>query len=247
MLHKKQKSDELNTRDSKKSDFWENLWCQNRFAAVEKPYLLYLFNKHFPAPNKLNILDIGCGAHNNCKSYFNDSDSTIVNFDISQIALNTLKKGTKNGCIPINSYCEFVQGTALSLPFADEMFDIIINTQCLHYFKDSEQKLAFKELRRVCKKGGYYIIAVKNLYAIQSIFFKMFLFKFLLFIPFYPFTYKQITEKLSKDTIVNLFGYIKIPLISSQAKINKFLNKTFSKSKVSFFFSMDIIALAKKC
>lgn len=55
----------------------------------------------------------------------------------------------------------FVFGDALSMPFADEMFDVVISNEFVSHVASIDRALA--EQLRVCKRGGYILILDSNL------------------------------------------------------------------------------------
>jgi len=231
------------------SKFWDNLWNKTfsrtgfTFNLSGKPYLQYVFQKYFNPTDKLRFLDIGCGVTDNFKSYFNDSNSWLINFDISHSALIELKRRIDIGNIPINYKSNFVQGAALSLPFKDNFFDLVLCCQCLHYFSGENRKVALNEIIRTCKKGGYIIISVKNKYSLQSLF-NLLSPRFPL--PFHPFTYRELRRGFEHIQIIELFGNIKIPKIDYSLRLSIFLNKRYKKSRLALLFGMDLVLIAKK-
>ena len=50
----------------------------------------------------------------------------------------------------------FISGNAMNLPYEDESFDIVITRLSLHHFTEPEKM--FREMQRVCKRGGKLVI-----------------------------------------------------------------------------------------
>jgi len=232
--------------------FWESLWestlrrtGQFRFSLWDKTYLRDLFKDNFASKDRLNILDVGCGANGNFKTFFKNPAGRMVNFDLSYLALSELRKQVETGRIPINSKSDFVQGTLLKLPFKHNFFDLVICCQCLNYFYSDERRIVLDGIFRVCKEGGHVIIAVKNRYSLQALFRKV-PFSVTAGIPFYPFTYKELQREVRQGKIIDIFGNFKIPLISPSSKWNVFPNKYYKRSWVAKIFPMDFVLFAKK-
>lgn len=59
--------------------------------------------------------------------------------------------------------CEFVnfqQGSVLNIPFKDNFFDVVTSFETIEHIEDEKKQL--KEIQRVLKKGGYYILSTPN-------------------------------------------------------------------------------------
>lgn len=242
----------MNNTKFKNFKYWDGLWQKTfsistnfGFSLNDKPYLQSLFkNLYFKEGHKgLKILDVGCGANDNFKSEFNDSDSSVVNFDLSHTVLLRLQEKITTGYIPINSKSNFVQGNALNLPFRDNAFDIVLSCQCLHYFCAKEREQVFKEIARVCEKKGYIIIAVKNKYSLVSFFVKLLP---SLPLPFHPLTHRNLREELKSLDIIDLFSNIKIPKLKPSSKLNIFLNQRYKRTIVGLLLGLDLVVLAQK-
>jgi ubiquinone/menaquinone biosynthesis C-methylase UbiE len=132
----------------------DNLEAAKRFTAseefIEVSQLLKL--KHRPIPAQ--VLDLGCG--NGIASYAFSSLGCAVTAvdpdtsdDVGLMAAERLRNHISNGSITT------IQGTAESLPFADNTFDIIYERQALHHFSNLVQGLS--ECNRVLKPGGSFL------------------------------------------------------------------------------------------
>jgi ubiquinone/menaquinone biosynthesis C-methylase UbiE len=240
---------------SKNQEFWDTLWERGYLRRGfhfrkqwNKPYLQYLFEKYFALHDSVQILDIGCGANDNFKSYFNASDSVLINLDISHQALLALQKNINFGIVPITSKSNIIQGTTLSLPFKENCFDLVLCCQCLHYFRGDERKKSFSEIIRVCKNNGHIIVAVKNKYSLQTAGVKVLskLCPSMFPLPFYPFTCRELKREVGQIKIMEMFSVIKIPKIDYSSRFNLFLNKRYNKSKLALRFGMDLVLIAQK-
>ena len=250
------RNNEIMNDKFKKSEFWDKLWKMTRSRRIgfkfktgwDKPYLRYLFEKYFFCTDNLRILDVGCGLNDNFKSYFNNSNNCLFNFDISREALLGLQRSIYHGAVPINVESKFIQGTVTDLPFRSNYFDLVLCVQCLHYFSGGEKKKSLSEIIRVCKEGGCVILSVKNKYSPQALGFKVLqrLYPPMFPLPFFPFTYKELIAELGKLQLIEIFGVIKIPKINYSLDLNLSLNKLYGKTRLALLFGMDIVLIAKK-
>lgn len=101
--------------------------------------------------NKQCVLDVGCGfggtiAHLN--ENYHGMSLVGLNLDDRQLAraIQLVKPIVDNSI-------DFVQGSASSLPFPNESFDVVLAVECIFHFPDREQ--FFREAFRVLKPGGY--------------------------------------------------------------------------------------------
>ena len=102
---------------------------------------------HYDLPDKPRVLDIGCG-----KGYFLFDflkilpNADIYGIDISSYALNNAKPEVKN---------KLTLGSATSLPWEDNSFDLVISINTLHCLHSYDLYKALKEVCRVGKKNKY--------------------------------------------------------------------------------------------
>jgi len=105
--------------------------------------------------DKLTGLDLGCGlgwyAHElSLRGYGN-----IMGFDVSKNEI-TIARSTY-------SYLRFMVGTAECLPFKRESFDFVYSINMFHHLSSPQiQKMAFDEIERVLKAGGYFFLHETN-------------------------------------------------------------------------------------
>jgi SAM-dependent methyltransferase len=62
---------------------------------------------------------------------------------------------------PRNAELSLTEGSALSLPFQDESFDVVVTYQCLEHIPEPEN--ALREMIRTCKPGGIICVVGPNL------------------------------------------------------------------------------------
>ena len=101
------------------------------------------------------LADVGCGAGNLIlKIAKKIPELDIIGVDIAPEILDYAKnRAIKNN---LDNKIEFKIGSVEKLPFLDNSIDFIISTFSLHHWDNPNN--AFKELNRVLKKGGTYLI-----------------------------------------------------------------------------------------
>jgi ubiquinone/menaquinone biosynthesis C-methylase UbiE len=99
-----------------------------------------------------HVLDVACGVGTSALYLSDKYKCQITGFDISneliQIAKNKLKERNRDHKI------KFEVANALSLPYPDNSYDVIIS-QAFFILIDEKEK-ALKEIVRVLKPGGYF-------------------------------------------------------------------------------------------
>ena len=94
------------------------------------------------------VLDVACGTGDLATELQHDSAAKVIGTDFCRpmLAVAAEKNAKNNTAIP------YIEGDAMSLPFADEMFDAVTIAFGLRNLSNFEEGL--KELRRVLKPGG---------------------------------------------------------------------------------------------
>jgi SAM-dependent methyltransferase len=88
------------------------------------------------------ILELGCNAGNNLRSFPIDYD--VNGLDMNKVALEKAKKIHKN--------FNFYEGSLLDVPFDNSEFDLVFTRGVLIHINQSDMDLAVKEMFRVSKK-----------------------------------------------------------------------------------------------
>mgnify|MGYP005702338653 FL=1 len=70
-----------------------------------------------------NVLDVGCGLGGPCRMLADEYNCKATGLDLSNEYIRTAKELSK--LVKLDSKTSFVQGDATSLPFEDNMFDVI--------------------------------------------------------------------------------------------------------------------------
>lgn len=129
-----------------KSDTWNSgdpyEYFMGRWSRLMAPVFLNWMN----VPYNLSWLDVGCGTGALSEAIFqNYIPAYLCCIDPSADFLEKAKRK--------NSFdADFFTGSASSLPFADNSFDIVVSGLALNFFIDTTAALS--EMKRVLKKGG---------------------------------------------------------------------------------------------
>jgi len=97
------------------------------------------------------VLDVACGT-GAWLQHLQDMGATPSGVDVSAVAVGN--------CLERLSGGDILEGTAESLPFADQRFDLVTCLGSLEHFLD--QPKALKEMRRVAKQDARILILVPN-------------------------------------------------------------------------------------
>lgn len=124
----------------------ETLAYRNIVVPLQGRTTFDFVNEHY---NKgMKVLDFGCGTGSNSK-LFNPEDYIGSEVDSSRVESSGKKYPKyKFEKIPI------INSSKDKLPWADNSFDMIFVSLCLHHINAKSCKLIFKEFRRVLKSNG---------------------------------------------------------------------------------------------
>ena len=103
--------------------------------------------------NYKSLLDIGCGTGHLISILSKNKKADYIGLDLSSEMVSVANKKKIK-------YAKFVEGKADNLPFDKKSFDIVTCSESFHHYIDSDK--AMREAYRVLKKGGYYILADKD-------------------------------------------------------------------------------------
>lgn len=99
------------------------------------------------------VLDLGCGGGRNIE-YFLTKAKKVYGIDHSETCVKMASELNKEA---INSHrCEILKGDVKKLPFEDESIDVVTAFETIYFWNDIEE--CFKEIYRVLKKGGQFLI-----------------------------------------------------------------------------------------
>ena len=104
-------------------------------------------------------LDLGCGIGQYSK-WFMEHNYEVVSSDISNIALDKVKK-FNNNIVNIDMRD--------NLPFEDNKFDVVFANLSIHYFSDIDTKKLISEIQRILKYDGLFIGSVNGIQGLEKI------------------------------------------------------------------------------
>jgi ubiquinone/menaquinone biosynthesis C-methylase UbiE len=100
---------------------------------------------------KMEVLEVGSGRGGGCELLLEYNPGSVTGIDFSK---NVIKFCHKNYSDP---RLKFVAGNAESLPFEDNIFDVIVNVESSHCY--GNRAAFFQEVVRTLKPSGYFLYA----------------------------------------------------------------------------------------
>lgn len=144
--------------------YYEDNYNGNRLRAREKRVLEFLDS--LKLPRKAKILELGYGAGvTSAKIYGRGFD--LIGVDISTKLKELAIKNCERFKNKNRATFEFRVGNAEKLEFPDNSFDGVIGLGFLHYL--GQPLSCLREVKRVLKPKGYFIITQRNMYGISSL------------------------------------------------------------------------------
>lgn len=111
------------------------------------------------------VLDIGCGTGFLSLKFVDAAKCTLTAIDLSEEMLavfrDKLNRMSNKGYDFIDRI-ELRPGNAVNLPFRDETFDIIASSAVMHHVTPKEKPTALREIYRVLKPGGTFLLGELN-------------------------------------------------------------------------------------
>lgn len=98
------------------------------------------------------VLDVGCGT-GTFAIMIAKKAKKVVGIDASKAMINTAKKKSKE-----LGNVEFIEAIAEDLPFDDNSFDIVLSSMTLHHLPSKDKIIALKEMKRVLKPKGQFLL-----------------------------------------------------------------------------------------
>jgi len=105
--------------------------------------------------DKLAGLDLGCGLGWYSQNLSTEGYGNIIGLDYSKNTIRIAKA-------TYNLLC-FMVGTVEYLPFKNESLDFIYSINMFHHLPTKIQKIAFDEIERILKPGGYFFFHEINI------------------------------------------------------------------------------------
>jgi len=139
---------------------WERIAPQTAAPNIDDWYNTYsgrsvlrAFDELLPCSlESKNLLDVGCGVGYYFQYFRGRGVKECVGVDVGEKLLEIQRK--------VNPFVKNVLGSAESLPFPDECFDIVISLGLVEHFRNPQ--LVLHEFTRVLKRGGVLIIETPN-------------------------------------------------------------------------------------
>ena len=105
------------------------------------------------------MLDVGCGEGRHIFGVMqNYPDMKCIGLDMDQDSLNRAEEGYEYFKSISNVDANFMKGSAYSLPFPNDSFDLIVCSEVLEHLHEYND--AVKEIHRVLKPGGKFYASV---------------------------------------------------------------------------------------
>lgn len=125
-----------------------------RFNGYGRSLERYLREARLPLPAGARVLDAGCGTGLLTLALLRvlrrPADITAV--DLSGRSLQTARRAVRRLSTPLRHRVAFVRADALSLPFPDDSFDLVVTSGVLEYLP---LRAGLGELARVLASGGH--------------------------------------------------------------------------------------------
>lgn len=134
------------------NDYFKNddYWKDHINKEIEDDMWIEEYRDYFKIPGK--CLELGCGIGQYSKELMNFGYE-VISTDISNIALNEVKKFNSN---------TMIVDMSKSLPFESNSFDLVFANLSIHYFDDRTTKGLMNEIKRILKKDGLFIGSVNG-------------------------------------------------------------------------------------
>ncbi|MEI6288260.1 MAG: methyltransferase domain-containing protein [bacterium] len=101
------------------------------------------------------VLDVACGTGYGSK-IMSSTAKQVIGVDISDEVIKFAKEHYQNNNL------EYFCHDSTSLFFSEHYFDVIISFETIEHLSDSDRELYLKEIWRVLKAGGTFIISTPN-------------------------------------------------------------------------------------
>ena len=120
--------------------------------------LTFNFNK-FDLNQDGLMLDVGCGEGRHIFGVMqNYPDIKCIGLDMDKDSLNKAEEGYEYFESISNAGVDFLKGSAYSLPFPNNSFDLVVCSEVLEHLHEYND--AVKEIHRVLKPGGKFYASV---------------------------------------------------------------------------------------
>lgn len=141
------------------NDYFKNdeYWNEHINKKLEVDMWIDEYKNFFEVKGK--CLELGCGVGQYSKRLM-EIGYDVTSTDISEIALNEVKKFNRN-----------IKKVDISetLPFENDSFDLAFASLSIHYFDDKTTRRLMSEVKRVLKDGGLFIGSVNGKEGLNTI------------------------------------------------------------------------------
>lgn len=150
-------------QSEKKGDFWSNNPCGTTGSLANKqrqryrmePWVPILLRDKVVRSGGKTYLEVGCGQ--GADAYYSstllDEGSQYIALDYSPVSLEQAKQTLGEAKeLGLKVEPQFVEGSALELPYESEHFDVVYSMGVIHHTPDPQKGI--DEVHRVLKKGG---------------------------------------------------------------------------------------------
>ena len=120
-------------------------WYDTLFQPMNAA-LLSIGLKLYPPAADMKVLDVGCGTGAQLARY-QKAGCEVYGIDPSPSMLTIAQKR-------LGENAELCLGSAVQMPFADNMFDLVTATLVLHELEPTVRDAVLTEMGRVVKKNG---------------------------------------------------------------------------------------------
>ncbi|MFA6391418.1 MAG: class I SAM-dependent methyltransferase [Patescibacteria group bacterium] len=122
----------------------------------------YDFEKYLKTGS--SVLDVGCG-NGRLLNFLAKYGVSYVGIDASANLVQIAKENADEKITSSLSSYSFMKASATELPFADQSFDIVFAVASLYHIPSRElRKQSVKEIARVLKEGGVFIMTYWNMW-----------------------------------------------------------------------------------
>ncbi len=161
----------INTDTDNIQDYWESLGKSACPDDVVRDMSIEAILDNIDDTNL--VLDLGCGNGFCTFQFAKKKIGQIIGADYSKKSIEQANKAIKLYDKSYDQKISFAQEDALNLSFDDHSFDIVITIRCLiNVGESSNQITAMKEIYRVLKPGGKYLMCentTKGLFNLNTI------------------------------------------------------------------------------
>ncbi len=108
----------------------------------------------------MHVLDLGCGTGSFALAVAEQVGPTgkVCGVDISQAQISRAIQKASGHSVPM----EFHQGSMDAVPFGDAAFDVVVSLVAFHHATSAVRRGALREVVRVLKPGGTFVLADLN-------------------------------------------------------------------------------------